>query len=295
MKIPCLLLLTMIFCTSPVLAFEETSSSTGVTKNQAKILGGIEAKTGDWPWIAALLYSDVADMFQAQFCGGSLIDDTWILTAAHCVNGMSSSELNIAVGVFDLANFSGSRISVKNIRIHPQYDATNSQNDVALLELNQPSSGPTIPLFIGESLEKVPLSLLGKMLTAIGWGMADSVNSWYYPEKLRQVELPVVDDSNCNAIHSPPLTASQICAGYYDGKDVCNGDSGGPIVTKIDETWIHVGLTSYGSPCDTFLGWYGVYTRTSSYIDFIKQYVPGATFWTTPKTQPWLMLLLNDN
>lgn len=276
------LLLVLIFFAQPVFADE-------ITVDSEKILGGIESKTGDWPWMTAILYANETDMYNAQFCAGVLVDDTWVLTAAHCVVGQTTSAIDVAVGVFDLSNFSGSRIPVKSIHVHPQYNDTTSQNDIALLELNQSSSQPTLPLFSGNS------DVLGVMVTAIGWGMADGTTYWYYPEKLRQVDLPVVADSYCNNIYltTPPLIASQLCAGYYEGKDVCNGDSGGPIVAEIDGAWVHVGLVSYGTKCADSYGWYGVYTRTSEYVDFIQQYVPDVSIYPQDaKALTFLSILL---
>lgn len=295
-------LLALFLPISPALANEDPSTKPEVTTYQPKILGGIEAKSSDWPWVVALLYANEGDIYEAQYCSGVLIDNTWVLTAAHCVDGKSNNDVDAAVGVFDLSNFPGNRISIKNILIHPQYNPANHQNDIALLQLHQPSNGPTIPLFSGESRENIPLSLLGKMITVIGWGMADDPDNlyypWYFPEKLRQVNLPIVPNRYCNEIYYPPsLISTQICAGYYEGKDACNGDSGGPIVTEVDGVWVHVGLTSFGAPCDAYGGWYGVYTRTSSYVEFIKQYVPEASFWTPPTGSivPILQLLLLTN
>ncbi|MBU0962050.1 MAG: serine protease [Proteobacteria bacterium] len=276
-------LLILIFFAQPVFADE-------IIVDSEKILGGIESKTGDWPWITAIMYADEADMYNAQFCAGVLIDDTWVVTAAHCVVGQTTSAIDVAVGVYDLSNYSGSRIAVKSIRVHPQYNANTSQNDIALLELNQPSSQTTLPLFSGQP------DVLGEMVTAIGWGMADDGIFWYYPEKLRQVDLPVVADSYCNNIYPTPLIASQLCAGYYEGKDVCNGDSGGPIVAQIEGAWVHVGLVSYGTTCADYNGWYGVYTRTSELISFVKQYVPDVSVHPQDKTAvlPFLNTLLLD-
>lgn len=279
-------LLILIFFTQPVFASEHTYLPSDITENSEKILGGIESKAGDWPWMTAILYANQADLYNAQFCAGVLIQDTWILTAAHCVSGQTASAINVAVGIYDLDNFSGSRISVKNIRIHPQYNSTTSQNDIALLELSQASSLPTLPLYSGKS------DILGVMLTAIGWGMADGTTYWYYPAKLRQVDLPVVADSYCNNIYSPDLISSQLCAGYYEGKDVCNGDSGGPVVAKMNGVWVHVGLVSYGKTCENYLGWYGVYTRTSAYVNFVKQYVPDVSVYPQAISIPGLNMLL---
>ena len=297
-----ILLLALLFLAHPALAEDQEQVPSNSITPSIKILGGIESTPGDWPWIAALLHSNEPDMYNAQYCSGVLIDDTWVLTAAHCVDGQTAGEIEVAVGVFDLNNFSGSRISVKNIYEHPEYNTANNKNDIALLELNQPSTQPTILLFSGESEEEAPPSMLGRMLTAIGWGMADGTSSWYWPEKLRQVNLPVVADSYCNNIYSAPaspLSSSQLCAGYYEGKDVCNGDSGGPVVSQIDGAWVHVGLVSFGAPCDDYLGWYGVYTRTSAFVEFINTYAPDAQFTSRepparelPSPNTWLQLLL---
>jgi len=267
-----------------------------IRPDSVKILGGTESKSGDWPWMTALLSSDEPNSYQAQFCGGVLVGSSWILTAAHCVNGKSPGEIEVAVGAYDLSSLAVTRSQVKSIHIHPQYNATHIQNDIALLEIAQSSSQSTLSLFAGESREGIPPSMIGEMTTALGWGMADSASSLYYPEKLRQVDLPIVGNNYCDNIYgSPYLLSSQICAGYYEGKDTCGGDSGGALVSSVDGTWVHVGLVSFGAPCDMYNGWYAVYTRTSSYIDFIKEYVPDVSIHlSNSKGMPWLLLLLRE-
>lgn len=298
MKTLRLLLLALLLAAPPVLANADQNMSTDPATASGKIYGGIQSTPGDWPWATVLLKSNISDIESARFCGGVIIDSTWILTAAHCVHDMTPAEIDVAVGVFDLRSSSGSRIPIKNIRVHPSYNSNSQVNDIALLELSSPDNGPVATLFSGLSKEDTPPTLLGKMTIAMGWGMADINNYWTYPSKLRQVNLPVVENSYCNQIYPYTLTASQICAGYYEGKDVCNGDSGGPIVTQIDEEWVHVGLVSYGAPCQKYYGWYGVYTRTSAHIDFIKSYVPGAKFTSLTSnsgSMQWMMLLIDKS
>ena len=123
-------------------------------------------------------------------------------------------------------------------------------------------------------MDNTPPSLLGKLVTVLGWGVADSTTSWYYPEILRQVSLPVVADSTCNDIYINPVLPSQFCAGYWEGKDACEGDSGGPAVVQVDGHWVHAGIVSAGVSCQEYFGWYGKYTRTSAYLSFIRQYAP---------------------
>ena len=269
-----ILLCLLLCCPLGVRAGDNKTTVVAPVDATSKILGGVQAAPGAWPWIAALLYADDPSVFYAQFCSGVLIDKSWVLTAAHCVQGMSASEIQVAVGAYDLTKFTGGRTPVKSIRIHPQYSSTSLYNDIALVELGVPSPVAPIALFSGESNDNTPPSLLGRLVTVLGWGLADSATSWYYPEILRQVNLPVVADSTCNAIYTYPISPAQFCAGYYEGKDACEGDSGGPAVVQVDGKWVHAGIVSAGVSCQLYYGWYGKYTRTSTHLAFIRQSVP---------------------
>ena len=269
-----ILLCLLLCCPLGVRAGDNKTTAVTPVDATSKILGGVQAAEGAWPWIAALLYADDPSVFYAQFCSGVLIDQRWVLTAAHCVQGMSASEIQVAVGAYDLTKFTGGRTPVKSIRIHPQYSSTSLYNDIALVELGVPSPVAPIALFSGESNDNTPPSLLGRLVTVLGWGLADSATSWYYPEILRQVNLPVVADSTCNAIYTYPISPAQFCAGYYEGKDACEGDSGGPAVVQVDGRWVHAGIVSAGVSCQLYYGWYGKYTRTSAHLAFIRQSVP---------------------
>ena len=273
MKISVFFLL-IFFCLRPAYATDDKPIPLEPIDATSKILGGVQAAPGAWPWIAALLYANDSNVYSAQFCSGVLIDKSWVLTAAHCVQGMSAQGIQVAVGAWDLTAFTGSRTPVRSIRIHPQFSSTSLYNDIALVELSVPSSIQPIALFSGESVDNTPPSLLGKLVTVLGWGVADSTTSWYYPEILRQVSLPVVADSTCNDIYINPVLPSQFCAGYWEGKDACEGDSGGPAVVQVDGHWVHAGIVSAGVSCQEYFGWYGKYTRTSAYLSFIRQYAP---------------------
>ncbi|HHB75104.1 MAG TPA: serine protease, partial [Desulfobulbus sp.] len=195
----------------------QTTEPPGIT---AKILGGSQSKSGDWPWMVALLRADQPDTYLAQYCSGVLIDKSWVLTAAHCVSGKTTGEIEVAVGIYDLSSFGGSRIDVQSIHMHPDYSTTTLTNDIALIELKQSSDQPVITLYSGRSRDDTPADLMGITTTALGWGWANGPSGFYYPEKLRQVDLPVVDKSTCDKIYNVSLVPSQICAGYYEGKDV---------------------------------------------------------------------------
>ena len=294
-----LLALLLVWSAQPALALDIKDPALAPVEETSKILGGVQAAPGAWPWIAALLYANDSNVFSAQFCSGVLIDKSWVLTAAHCVQGMSAQGIQVAVGAWDLTAFTGSRTPVRSIRIHPQFSSTSLYNDIALVELGVPSPVAPIALFSGESADNTPPSLLGRLVTVLGWGLADTATSpyWDYPEILRQVGLPVVTDSTCDAIYTYPISPAQFCAGYYEGKDACEGDSGGPAVVQVDGRWVHAGIVSAGVSCQLYYGWYGKYTRTSAHLPFIRQYVPNvAVTGKIPAggTLPAVNLLLLD-
>lgn len=244
-------------------------ADTGSIRVSSRIIGGYEATPGEWPFMAALVYSNASSLFQSQFCAGALINENWVLTAAHCVEGMEEGELNIVMGIHDLGQDTGERFEVRNIIIHPEYDSQSMDNDIALVELSSPSSAMTIPLISAGS------NLAG-MVTIIGWGSLTDPSSPSYPYELQEAVVPVVSNELCNANYSQefgsdnPVTANMLCAGFDDGGvDTCVGDSGGPVIFEENGVWKVAGIVSWGQGCAE-PSFFGVYTRVSNYLDFIS-------------------------
>jgi len=241
------------------------------------IIGGYEATRGAWPWMAGLVRASQVDTYQGQFCGGSLIDDDWVLTAAHCTIGNNPDEIDVIIGVHDLEldlnNGIGERIGVKRIIMHPEYDDRTMMNDLSLIQLDRPVTG-----FSPVSLVSGTSDLATRLATAIGWGDTDIRQfQQNYPTTLQQVELPIVSNTTCIAAYDDWIPNNtphsnfdgMICAGYAQGgKDSCSGDSGGPLIVYESNHWELAGITSFGDGCAE-PGRYGVYTRVSHYLDFI--------------------------
>lgn len=268
------------------LAAESLTEGTGLN-GWPRIVGGREAVSGDWPWMSAVLTSDSASLYWGHYCGGTLIGAQWIITAAHCTYHYSSApksadEIQVAIGVHDLQADTAERMRVKKIIRHPQYEPTGDEYDFALLQLAEKTAYEPIPVFSGLAATGISETLSGEPATVIGWGSTTGTGA-SYPASLQQVEVLVVENSTCSAAYDPgAIGQSMLCAGYADGgKDSCHGDSGGPLMVNLDQQWVQAGIVSWGDGC-AVPGKYGVYARTSEFVDLILTHVPDARVYPKP-------------
>ncbi len=262
-----LLLLTGLLLTG----FSISAQAEPVTGVTPRIIGGTNASPDDYPWAVALLRANIGDGFDAQFCGGTLIASRWILTAAHCVNDLSSaSEIEVAIGISDLNNIGNAdRQTVSNIFIHPAYNAISLNNDIALLELATPSNNTVLTIANNNFIDNIATA---ELMTIIGWGSVKATTPFAFPNLLQETQIPRFDFAACNTVYSNSLTSNMICAGFTaGGKDTCQGDSGGPILyfNTSNDTYHQTGVTSFGNGC-AVANTPGVYTRAANYIDWIN-------------------------
>lgn len=235
------------------------------------IIGGREAKPGAWPWQVALLRRLEPNPFLAQFCGGTLIAEDWVLTAAHCVEGVEPYFIDALVGAHRLSD-SGVRIPITMLILNPDYDPFRSENDLALIRLSMPVTYTPIALYTTTPGETEFDYMRG---VVIGWGAKDT--AWWrgnvYPDALREVALPLVDHEKCarNLWWDGAITENMICAGYETlTMGACYGDSGGPLmVQRADASWAQIGIVSWGPSACIDVGRYDVFTRVSKFTDWI--------------------------
>ncbi len=257
---------------SGAVCFAETEDNSETVSISPRIVGGREAAPGDWPWMTALIRSYSSSYNSGQFCGGSLIHPNWVVTAGHCAYRKSPSDVDVVLNIHDLINDTGERVKVKRIIVHPSYDNSTLDFDIALLELEHRVSYETISPVSEDFVLENQLSI------TMGWGKTDYY-TYSYSSKLMEVLIPIVSNETCNnafnAIgYHDDITENMFCAGFVQGgRDACIGDSGGPLIVWDGSGWKLAGLVSWGEDC-ALPDLYGVYTRVPKLIRFINQYVP---------------------
>ncbi|XP_054161477.1 CUB and peptidase domain-containing protein 2-like, partial [Oppia nitens] len=221
--------------------------------------------------------------FQNYFCSGSLISDRWILTAAHCINDSTPVKQIVRVKLgghlFDHKDY----LKSYNHFTNPDYNPTNFHNDIALIKLDDP-----VNLEDG-NLRTIDLVhrnyyIDGQSCVSIGWGIKDKYQT--FPSELQQAtNQNICTDQICNHFWTGPnnpLTpydgSKQLCAGSFDHRRVCGGDSGGPLIcrpftgsTNNKGPYMVMGVASYAAlGCNTTMG-PSVYTRVPNYINWIER------------------------
>ncbi len=205
-----------------------------------------------------------------HICGGTLIAPSWVITAGHCVLTANNTlvpiaKMTIANGSYQLYNYNMKSYSVESIIVHPQYNATTHNNDIALIELTQSIALDSFPVINKEITVKS-----GQEAWVAGWGIL-FLGSDILASRLREVSVPILNFSTCNSYfaYDGDLTDNMVCAGYLlGGADTCVGDSGGPLLRYEVEQETLIGITSWGRGCGEFAH-PGIYTKIENYYDWI--------------------------
>ncbi|XP_077000687.1 coagulation factor XI [Tamandua tetradactyla] len=239
------------------------------TKIKPRIVGGTASVHGEWPW-QITLHTMIPT--QRHLCGGSIIGNQWILTAAHCFDEVASPKiLRVYSGILNQSEIKEDQpyFAVQEIIIHDKYEMAESGYDIALLKLettmNYTDSQRPICL-----PSKGDRDMMYSDCWVTGWGyrkLRDKIQN-----TLQKAQIPLVTNEECQTRYrGHKITNKMICAGYKEGgKDACKGDSGGPLSCKQNEVWHLVGITSWGEGCAQRER-PGVYTNVVEYVDWILE------------------------
>ncbi|XP_076624424.1 chymotrypsin-like elastase family member 2A [Colletes latitarsis] len=253
------------------------SSSVGrktVTLTTGRIFNGKPSKRGSWPWQVSLQLLHPKLGFIGHWCGGVLIEPTWVVTAAHCIH---NDLFNLPIGALwtavvgewelDSGGRGSARLPVERVVIHERFN--NYVHDIALMKLARPA--PLSKVVRTICLPEPGEELASGLCIASGWGRYGPTQS--LSTALLEATVPLLDLEKCTQAYgkSVPIRSGHLCAGHTDGSSgSCVGDSGGPLqCRRADGVWLLAGVTSFGSGCAR-PGYPDVYTKIQHYVGWIR-------------------------
>nr|AAD17492.1 chymotrypsin 2 [Anopheles aquasalis] len=221
-----------------------------------RVVGGQDAAESSAPYQVSLQLADIG-----HFCGGSILNERWILTAAHCLKEKDAADLEVLAGTNSLKE-GGQRYRVDRLFSHSRYNRPQFHNDIGLVHLASPIQFSSKVQSIEYSEHALPANVTVR-LTGLGlldvWGPT--------PTQLQTYDLLTLSNKECKEkikLNPHNVDIGHVCTLTKQGEGACNGDSGGPLVFE-DKL---VGLVNFGIPCAT--GIPDVFARVSYYHDWIR-------------------------
>ncbi|XP_049767023.1 venom protease-like [Schistocerca cancellata] len=248
----------------------------------AAVIGGISLRSAvSSPWMVAVGQRTRNGSID-WYCGGALIQEDRVLTAAHCT--LRRKPDVVRVGELDFARSDDRAapqdVTISAVKVHPFYQPPEHYHDIAVLQLANPvEPSQYISTICLPQLGDNDDELSGKTAMLYGWGLLGFGGE--KPDTLQEASVIIFNNSVCNEQYSRPsvpkqrypqgIIDSQLCAGHEEGgKDACQGDSGGPLVLRNGGVYTVVGIVSSGVGCGS-KSFPGIYTRVSSYVTWIQK------------------------
>ncbi|XP_052784595.1 uncharacterized protein LOC128220288 [Mya arenaria] len=233
-----------------------------------RIIGGFTASKGFYPWQVGVRRIIEPD-YHSHWCGGTILNKHWILSAAHCFQDLSKSAILVRTGDHDnkVLDDHEQEFELEEMISHPRYDDNTFDYDLALLKVKR-KDGAGIKF--NEEVQPACLPqedtpyVVGEKCHISGWGK----DEYAYPNMLKSARVPIIDDATCIRLYKT-ISPNMVCAGYLAGGiDSCSGDSGGPLVCEVDGVYTVMGATSFGAGCAEANA-PGVYARVTAFLPWI--------------------------
>lgn len=240
----------------------------------AKIIGGVDTRPGEFPWAAALEYLD------SSYCGAVIVSDRIVLTAAHCLK--KRVPIQVRVGGHNTSEREGTELIPARAIVHPGYGkkSRNLGSDIAALRLIKRIKFQEFEGRVAPACLYQPLRLVDHLpVVAAGWGLTEEGGGEEKKSKvLQKVQLEVIPNVKCfketgYRVIENYMDETMLCA-WGDKRDACGGDSGGPLAFWEDETqkWLLVGIVSFGVGCGR-RDYPGIYSSVASHLDWIRSHL----------------------
>lgn len=295
------LALALVILTLPAQAQNGAQAQDGPReRGLTRVVGGVKAQEGAWPSQVKIYAPDPAGRGRMRsHCGGTVIGANWVLTAAHCfVAATAGGGRRLALSAQDVLVVAGTArlpavittgdgvhrqgVRARAVIYHPDFQPGTYENDIAVLELEEPAGAPALPV-VGEAARDEAFA--GLAGTVVGWGLTQEgagADAELLPADLQEVELPLIPIDTCQAAYADsPLRGNVIgprnlCAGFAaGGRDACRGDSGGPLMLRAQGGgFVQAGIVSWGEGCGRRER-YGVYTRLAAYDGWLRRVTRG--------------------
>ncbi|XP_037732686.1 chymotrypsin-1 [Drosophila subpulchrella] len=235
----------------------------GYVKPETRVVGGVDSPTGFAPYQVSIM-----NTFGEHVCGGSILNEEWILTAAHCME-WPIQFLKIITGTLDFTH-PGAEYLVDKSKVHCSHDKPAYHNDIALIHTAKPIvfDALTQPIRLAS---KGSLPKAGDKLTLTGWG---STKTWgRYSTQLQKIDLSYIEHDTCESSvrNANWLGEGHVCTFTHEGEGSCHGDSGGPLV---DANQTLVGVVNWGEACA--IGYPDVFASVAYYQDWIEEMMTDA-------------------
>lgn len=269
------------------------SAQTNDFCDEGRVMGGCVTAIGTFPWQVSLFGAGSQfSRVESHFCGGTVVAENWVLTAAHCVEDLLPTDPSSIAVFFGSTSLEegGQVVDVRTVYAHPEYRGVGS-DDIALLELSNPIV--VQPVALATAATARSLEAEGSQAVVIGWGNVPMMRDFSGTVggkggetvvQTREVfessalllgaQVPLVDNDFCDEGDDPEA----ICAGFRDARvDACAGDSGGPLHVRGPNGYVQVGIVSGGTLCVDDGERFSTYTRVSAYEEWIRATMAGET------------------